>query len=141
MIIAKINNEEVAMHHLKLVKGLSYWSRFAKASKEHPDIYLEDGPDYEAALSCGFFAEVEDVPKDESAEGGDPVSVDTADGEDEPEESTADGFEEMSVADLKAYAQINGIGLGSAKKKDDILAAIRAAEAHAAEVRAEMRGE
>lgn len=128
------------MHHLKLVKGLSYWSRFAKASKEHPDIYLEDGPDYEAALNCGFFVEVDD-PDIGSAEGGDPVSDTIADGEYEAEEETADGFEEMSVADLKAYAQINGIDIGSAKKKEDILAAIREAEAHAAEVRAEMRGE
>lgn len=130
------------MHHLKLIKGLSYWNRYVKASKDHPDIYVEDGPAYESAMKSGYFEEVEDEPDKDVPEGGDPVS-DTLPqaSESEPGETEADGFENMSVSDLKAYAQLNGIDTAGARKKEDILAVIRAAEARAAEARAAIRGE
>ena len=40
---------------------------------------------------------------------------------------------------LKSYASLNGINLGSAKKKDDIIQKIEEAEDHAAEVRDSLR--
>ena len=130
------------MHHLKLIKGLSYWNAFVKATKDHPDIYVEDGPAYESAMKSGYFEEVEDKPQGEDPEGGDPASDTMAPiDEGDPEETEKDGLEEMSVPDLKAYAQLNGIDLAGAKKKDEILDTIRAAEAHAAEVRSALRGE
>lgn len=129
------------MHYLKLIKGLSYWNRYVKASKDHPDIYVEDGPAYESAMKSGYFEEV-DMPDKEVPEGGDPVSDTTAPAsESDPEETEEDGFENMSVSDLKAYAQLNGIDIAGAKKKEDILAVIRAAEARAAEARAALRGD
>lgn len=130
------------MHHLKLIKGLSYWNAFVKATKDHPDIYVEDGPAYESAMKSGYFEEVEDKPQSEDPEGGDPESTTMAPADTEdPEGTETDGMEDMSVSELKAYAQLNGIDLGGAKKKDEILETIRAAEAHAAEVRASLRGE
>lgn len=117
------------MHHLKLVKGLSYWNAFVKATKDHPDIYVEDGPAYESAMNSGYFEEVEDAPDRDDPEGGDPLSDTMVPvGEDDQEETETDGLEKMSVSELKAYAQLNGIDLGGAKKKDEIIDSIRAAE-------------
>lgn len=42
--------------------------------------------------------------------------------------STEEGLEGMTIAKLKEYAEKNRIDLGSASKKDDIIAAIRSAE-------------
>lgn len=63
--------------------------------------------------------------------------IDDAQGE---EASTSEEkFSEMSVENLKSYASLNGINLGSAKKKDDIIQKIEEAEDHAAEVRDSLR--
>lgn len=40
-----------------------------------------------------------------------------------------DPFADMKVAELKAYAETNGIELGEATKKEDIIAIIKAAAA------------
>lgn len=40
-------------------------------------------------------------------------------------DSTADPLDKMKIEELKAYAEENGIDLGEAKKKDEILAAIK----------------
>lgn len=46
----------------------------------------------------------------------------------------------MSVEELKAYAELNGISLAGAKKKAEILGMIRESEAKAAEARDALRG-
>lgn len=46
----------------------------------------------------------------------------------EPEQPQGKALDEMNVAELKAYAEAHGIGLGEAKKKADILAAIKTAQ-------------
>lgn len=129
------------MHHLKLIMAASYRGA-VHATKEHPDVFVEDGTAYEAAMASGYFEEIEDEPGSDRSKGGDPVSATmTPDEETDLEETESDGLEDMSVSDLKAYAELNGIDLGGAKKKDEILETIRAAEEHAAEVRASLRGE
>lgn len=57
--------------------------------------------------------------------------VETATTADDDTEDATDNVDlsKMNVADLKAYAEANGIDLGDASKKADILAAIQAAEA------------
>ena len=50
-----------------------------------------------------------------------------------------DTFSDMNVDELKAYAEANGISLAGAKKKAEILSAIREAEAKAAEARSILR--
>lgn len=129
------------MHHLKLIMGASYRGA-VHATKEHPDVFVEGGRAYEAAMASGYFEEIESEPDTDQPEGGAPASVTmTPDEENGLEETESDGLEDMSVSDLKAYAQLNGIDLGGAKKKDEILETIRAAEEHAAEIRASLRGE
>lgn len=46
----------------------------------------------------------------------------------EPEQPQGKPLDEMNVAELKAYAEAHGIDLGEAKKKADILAAIKTAQ-------------
>lgn len=46
----------------------------------------------------------------------------------EPEQPQAEPLDEMTVPELKAYAEARGIDLGEAKKKADILAAIKTAQ-------------
>ena len=129
------------MHHLKLIMGASYRGA-VHATKEHPDVFVEGGRAYEAAMASGYFEEIESEPDTDQPEGGDPESTTMAPADTEdPERTETDGMEDMSVSELKAYAQLNGIDLGGAKKKDEILETIRAAEEHAAEVRASLRGE
>ena len=52
----------------------------------------------------------------------------TVDGEPDQVEVQADPLKKMTVDELKEYAATNGIDLGEATKKADILAAIQAAE-------------
>lgn len=52
----------------------------------------------------------------------------TVEGEPDQVEVQADPLKKMTVDELKEYAATNGIGLGGATKKADILAAIQAAE-------------
>ena len=52
----------------------------------------------------------------------------TVEGEPDQVEVQADPLKKMTVDELKEYAATNGIDLGEATKKADILAAIQAAE-------------
>lgn len=57
------------------------------------------------------------------------ISVDEpADEADEDAATVEPDFEEMTVAELKAYTKEQGIELGKARTKADIIAAIKAAE-------------
>lgn len=126
------------MHHLRLIMGASYWGA-VKADKDHPDVYVPDGAAYESAMASGYFIEIQ--PAKHSSE-----EEPTEDGE--QGEATADEdhthateLSKMTVEELKAYAGINGISLGSARKKEDILRAVQEAEEKAAEARAALREE
>ena len=41
-------------YHLKLVKALSYYG-LVEATREHPDVYVEDEATAKAALASGYF--------------------------------------------------------------------------------------
>ena len=49
-------------------------------------------------------------------------------GQKEPEQPQEEPLDEMTVNELKAYAEAHGIDLGEAKKKAEILAAIKTAQ-------------
>ena len=49
-------------------------------------------------------------------------------GQQEPEQPQADPLDEMTMPELKAYAEAHGIDLGAAKKKAEVLAAIKTAQ-------------
>lgn len=46
----------------------------------------------------------------------------------EPEQPKGDPLDEMTMPELKAYAEAHGIDLGAAKKKAEVLAAIKTAQ-------------
>lgn len=138
------------MYHIRLSKGMSY-SGAVNASRVHPDVYTENEEAYLSAMESGYFTDLTvngGVPGQESGgTAGESVS--------EPERGKASGegamgpggenpgrpdeFAEMSVDELKAYAELNGISLAGAKKKAEILGVIREAEAKAAEARGALR--
>lgn len=64
--------------------------------------------------------------QDGQPEGGEQKEQAEQDGQ--PEGGETDTLEAMTVAELKAYAEENGIDLGKAKKKAAIIEAIKAAE-------------
>lgn len=123
------------MYHLRLIKGLSY-SGAVSASKEHPDVFTDSEEKYSRAMESGYFEDLSDDGVD-----ADVAASDTVDEyvEDEDVSYSEEKFSDMSVDNLKNYAVLNGIDLGSAKRKDEIIKKIEEAEAHAAEVRASMR--
>lgn len=124
------------MYHLRLIKGLSYTGAVS-ASKEHPDVFTDDPEKYSKAMKSGYFEDLTGHEDDLCAPDFEDNGID--DEQEEEASASEEKFYEMSVENLKSYASLNGINLGSAKKKDDIIKKIEEAEAHAAEVRASMR--
>lgn len=88
-------------------------------------------------MKSGYFEDLTGHEDNLSVPGFEDERIDDAQG---AEVSTSEEkFSEMSVENLKSYASLNGINLGSAKKKDDIIQKIEEAEYHAAEVRDSLR--
>lgn len=123
------------MYHLRLMKGLSY-SGAVSATKDHPDVYVEDEKRYQAAMKSGYFEEIS------CTETVDDTDVDPSESQECTEkEASGDSLDDMSQTELKAYASLNGIDITGLKKKEDIVKAIRNAEAKADEIRAVLRSE
>lgn len=102
------------MFHLKLCKGLSY-SGIVSATKENPDVFVEEERTALAAVSTGYFRllEVSALEEEDSQQTlTGPVTV----------------LDVKTLAELKEYAKENGIELSGATKKEDVLAAIIQAE-------------
>ena len=112
------------MYHIRLIKGMSY-SGAVTATRRHPDVFTENEAEYTSAMKSGYFEDL--TGADEKA----------GPGKENPGEE--DTFSDMNVDELKAYAEANGISLAGAKKKAEILSAIREAEAKAAEARSILR--
>lgn len=132
------------MYHIRLNKGMSY-SGTVNASRARPDVYTEDEAAYLSAMESGYFT---DLTANEGVSGqrGDASEPgrEEAFEEDitEPDGGNLDQteiFAEMSVDELKAYAELNGISLAGAKRKAEILGIIRESEAKAAEARNALR--
>lgn len=139
------------MYHIRLNKGMSY-SGAVNASQAHPDVYTENEEAYLSAMESGYFTDLtaDSVPGQGDREAGRVGVPETGREESsggrtmEPEGENPgqpDEFAEMSVEELKAYAELNGISLAGAKKKAEILGVIREAEAKAAEARSALRGQ
>lgn len=123
------------MYHLKLIKGLSY-NGAVSATKDHPDVFVEDEKKYQRAMASGYFEEIkgaETPEKDADAERH-LEEEEHAESKGEP-----DALADMSLTELKAYAALNGIDITSLKKKDEIIDAIKAAEKKADEARSALR--
>lgn len=125
------------MYHIRLIKGMSY-SGAVTATRRHPDVFTENEAEYTSAMKSGYFEDL--TGADEKAGPGkeNPGEEDVKEpGKENPGEK--DTFSDMNVDELKAYAEANGISLAGAKKKAEILSAIREAEAKAAEARSILR--
>jgi hypothetical protein len=119
------------MYHLRLIKGLSY-SGAVSATKEHPDVFVEDEKRYQRAMASGYFEEVEIVQEETSGD----LKTDfegTSSGE------TVDTFENMNLNELKAYASLGGIDISGLNKKEEIIEAIKTAESNASKARDAIR--
>lgn len=128
------------MYHIRLIKGMSY-SGAVTATRRYPDVFTEDEAEYTFAMKSGYFADL--TTAYEKIEHG-KENLEQEDAEEHGKENLEqeeDAFADMNVDELRAYAEINGISLAGAKKKADIISAIREAEAKAAEARSVLRGE
>ena len=125
------------MHHLRLIKGLSY-NGAVSATKDHPDVFVEDEKKYQRAMASGYFEEIEgaETPEKEADARHDAAGEEPE--HDEPE-GGSDALEDMNVTELKAYAALNGIDITDLKKKGEIIDAIKVAEKKADEARAALR--
>lgn len=127
------------MYHLRLVKGLSY-SGAVSATKDHPDVFVEDEKKYQRAMKSGYFEEIANAPeKSVGTESG--REEDRLPAEVEAGERPADTLVDMNTTELRAYASLNGIDTSGLKEKEEILNAIKEAEKKAEEARVALRSE
>lgn len=125
------------MYHIRLTKGMSY-SGAVTATRRHPDVFTENEAEYTSAMKSGYFEDLTGADEKAGLGKENPGEEDVKEpGKENPGEE--DVFSDMNVDELKAYAEANGISLAGAKKKADILSAIREAEAKAAEARSILR--
>lgn len=97
------------MYHLKLVKALSYFG-VVKATKQHPDVFVEDKATADAAVATGYFRLVEG--EEEMPEDGE-------------EKEPGKALEEMTVPELESYAAYHNVSLKGISKKADIIAKLK----------------
>lgn len=97
------------MYHLKLVKALSYCG-VVKATRQHPDVFVEDKAVAAAAVATGYFRLIED-------------------GEEQPddgeEKEPGKRLEEMTVPELETFAAYKGVSLKGINRKADIIARLK----------------
>ncbi len=93
------------MYHLRLIKALSY-TGVVEATKQRPDVYVEDKAIADRAVATGYFKLVES------------------------EEAHLDGgqFEEWSFEEIKRLAADMGIDPACLSSKEDYVKAIEATE-------------
>ena len=94
-------------YHLKLVKALSYYGP-VKATKEHPDVFVEDEAIAQAAVASGYFRMVTGEPE--------PMEP-----EPEREPYTREQLEDMTLEQLKEIAPEAGVVFKKADFVDAIL--------------------
>ncbi len=112
------------MYHLRLIKALSY-TGIVEATKQHPDVFVEDKATADAAVATGYFKLVE--AEQPGGEGKQP-----ADGEDNGQDPDGEGkqsagkkLEDMTVTELETFAAYKGVSLKGVTKKADIIAKLK----------------
>lgn len=127
------------MERLKLVQGLSYSYGDMVATKAHPFVEVEDTAVADYLVQTGFFVPIDfdsssakGVPAHETKK-GDPEDTVGMPSPVKAPAKKASPLDTMTVEELRKYADIQGIPLGTAKQKKSILKVIREAEAKAAE--------
>lgn len=104
------------MYHLKLKKALSY-TGIVKATRENPDVFVEDKATADTAVATGYFELVGEV--EDEADAGEAEQAAHLDREQ---------LEAMKFDDLKKLATDMGVDIKGLKSKNDIVEAIVAVE-------------
>lgn len=104
------------MYHLKLCKSLSYSNGKVTATKQRPDVFVDDKATADAAVASGYFKLAEE-------NGGKPLP----DPPQEPEDRPGKTLEEMTVAELETFAAYKGVSLKGVRGKDNVIAALKEA--------------
>lgn len=100
------------MYHLKLVKALSY-TGVVEATKQHPDVFVEDKATADAAVASGYFVIVKDGEEEtDGAQDGKVVVYGKA-------------LEKMTVSELETFAAYKGVSLKGLTKKADMIAKLK----------------
>ena len=97
-------------YHLKLVKALSYYGPI-KATRDHPDVFVEDEATAKAAIACGYFRMIVGEPE--------PVEP-----ESKREPYAREQLEGMTLEQLKEIAPEVGVVETKGFKKADFVDAI-----------------
>lgn len=130
---------------IRLIRGLSYMDGHINVTMEKPEVNVDDakvahyvGTGFFEVVSVGASAEdsVSEAAEDADAAEETGKESDLADIPDEG--NPVDG---MTVAELKEYAENNGIVISGLTKKAEIIDAIKEAEKRAAEARELLRQE
>ncbi len=110
------------MYHLKLCRGLSYCnaSGTVKATRNKPDIYIEDKATADAAVASGFFSLIREVDAPTFPPAGEIVG-----------HLDREQLESMTVPDLKKLSGDMGVDIKGLKDKAAIIEAIAAVEVSA----------
>ena len=137
------------MIRLRLTHGLSHDNGYVSATQRNPVVTVEDEAAARYCVDSGFFEVidndgpcpgqkgVQEPPKEKSeantSNAGNAATEAAAPGQGKSggtdEALPFDELDVMSVAELKAYAEMTGVNIGKLTKKADIIAAIREAEA------------
>lgn len=102
------------MYHIKLIKALSYTGFGISATKDKPDVYIEDDETAEKVLATGYFETVFAGPK-------------TLEVTEEEADYRYGGktLDEMNVSELETFATYKGVSLKGIKKKDAIISKLK----------------
>lgn len=102
------------MYHLKLLKALSF-TGVVRATRQQPDIFIEDEATAKAAVATGYFKLIEVA---EPSEGKEEMPENSGEGGDKEQGKK---LEEMTVPELETYAAYKGVSLKGISKKADII--------------------
>lgn len=137
------------MYRIRLVKGLSYTDGKISATREKPDVVVEEKADAIRYVNTGFFVFVEEQAKTDADPGETKDGQEETDGYfdddlfQEPEElekpNLAAELQKRNVDDLKAYAKGVGIDLTGLSKKQEIISRIVEEQAKTDAARAALR--
>lgn len=108
-------------YHIKLKKALSY-SGIVKATKDKPDVYVDDKETADKAIASGYFELVADDGEDTGDDIPDGITGDCDDGEDDADGKTID---KMTVAELETFAAYKNVSLKGITGKKNIIEKLR----------------
>lgn len=108
-------------YHIKLKKALSY-SGIVKATKDKPDVYVDDKETADKAIASGYFELVADDGEDTGDDIPDGITGDSDDGEDDADGKTID---KMTVAELETFAAYKNVSLKGITGKKNIIEKLR----------------